>query len=135
MYLVPLQADQEYTDDPLTLRGCWISPVPASELRTTRKPPGRYADVLDPILRFTRSAYQPPYLMPGNIYWNNDKPALAVQTKSTFQKIARWVRKNWPKPEGRDQYFGPEARRLVFEEGVQATDMVPGVTLTRVRLD
>jgi hypothetical protein len=127
MYLVPPQADQEYTDDPRILRGCWISPVPASELHTTRKPAGCYADFLDPILSFTRSVYSPPYLAPGDIYWNNDVPALATQTKPTFQKIARWVRKNWPKPEGDDWHFGPEARRLVFEEGVKATSLVPGV--------
>ncbi len=135
LYLVPPQADQEYTDDACVLRGCWISPVPAQKLHPwgrAGEPQVKYLDVLDPILSFTRSAYRPPYLIPGDIYWNNDVPALAAQTRATFQKIARWVRKNWPKPEGRDQYFGPEARRLVFEEGVKATSLVPGVTLTRI---
>ena len=130
MYFVPPQADQEYTDDPSILGGCWISPVPAEKLHPwgrAGEPQVKYLDVLDPILRFTRSVYRPPYLRPGDIYWNNDVPALAAQTKPTFQKIARWVRKNWPKPEGDDWHFGPEARRLVFEEGVKATSLVPGV--------
>lgn len=131
MHLIPPQADQEYTDDASVLAGCWISPVPAHELHPWGRagdPQVQYLDVLDPILSFTRSVYTPPYLTPGDIYWNNDAPNLAVQTKSTFQKIARWVRKNWPKPEGDDWHFGPEATHLVFEQGIKATSMVPGVT-------
>lgn len=132
LHLVPLQSDQKYTDDSRILTGCFISPVPAHELQTWGNPSVRYSDVLDPILRFTRSVYSPPYLTPGDIYWNNDVPALAAKTKSTFQRIARWVRKNWAKPEGDDWHFGPEARHLVFVKGIEATSMVPGVKLTRV---
>ena len=83
-------------------------------------------------MTFDRSVYRPPYITPGDIYWNNDVPNLATQTKSTFQKIARWVRKNWPKPENYDFHYGPEAMRLVFDEGIVATSMVPGVELIRV---
>jgi hypothetical protein len=138
MHLIPPQADQVYSDDPSILGGCWISPVPAQELHPwgrVGEPQVKYLDVLDPILSFTRSVYKPPYLRPGDIYWNNDVPALAAQTKSTFQKIARWVRKNWPKPDGDDWHFGPQARRLVFEEGVKATSMVPSVTLNWIPVE
>jgi hypothetical protein len=135
LHLIPPQADQVYTDDANILRGCWISPVPAHKLHPWGRPGEpqvQYLDVLDPIISFTRSAYRPPYLATGNVYWNNDVPALAAQTKSTFQKIGRWVRKNWLKPVGRDQYFGPQAMRLVFEEGIKATTMVPGVTFNGI---
>jgi hypothetical protein len=128
LHLVPPQSNQRYTDDSGFLTGCFISPIPADQLRTWGSPSIRYSDVLDPILSFTRSVYDPPYLTPGNIYWNDDVPALASETKSTFQKIARWIRKNWPKPEGDDWHFGPEATHLVFEKGIEATSMVPGVT-------
>jgi hypothetical protein len=132
MYLVPPSPEVEYSDDETVLGGCYISPVPAEELHTTSKLPARYADVLDPIISFTRSVYRSSYIRPGDIYWNNDVPALAVQTKPIFQKIARWVRRNWPKPEGDDWHFGPEARHLVFEKGVEATSMVPGVKFNQI---
>lgn len=138
MHLIPPQADQQYSDDPTVLGGCWISLVPAEELHPWGKagePQVKYLDVIDPILSFTRSVYKPPYLRPGDIYWNNDVPALAAQTKSTFQSIARWVRKNWRKPEGDDWHFGPEAMRLVFEEGVKATHLLPDVALNRVPVE
>lgn len=129
LHIVPPNTSIRYSDDARDHPGCFISPIPSLYLRTWK---GRYSDVLDPILHMTRSVYEAPYLTPGDIYWNDDVPALAAQTRPTFQKIARWIRKAWPKPEGDDCYFGPEARRLVFEEGIQATSMVPGVTFTRV---
>jgi hypothetical protein len=132
MYLVPPGPEIEYSDDEAVLGRCYISPTPEAELSTTRRPPARYADVIDPLIAFTRSVYRPPYIRPGDIYWNNDVPALATQTKATFQKIARWVRQNWPKPEGDEWHFGPEAKHLVFEEGIEATSMVPGVTFNGV---
>lgn len=131
LYLVPPQSDQEYTDDSSILAGCFISSVPQQNLHTWGKPSVRYSDVLDPILAFSRSVHRPPYLTPGDVYWNNDVPALAAQTKSAFQKIARWVRKNWPKPENDDYHFGPEAKRL-FDEGTIVTSLVPGVGITMV---
>ena len=128
VYLVPPSPEIEYSDDETVLGRCYISPVPKEKLRTWGHNTAWYQDALDPILSFERSVYQPPYIRPGNVYWNNDVRTLALQTKPTFQKIARWVRKNWPKPEGNDWHYGPEASHLVFEKGVKATSMVPGVT-------
>jgi len=132
LHLVPPGPEVEYSDDETVLGRCYISPMPAAELRVTRKSPHRYADVLDPIISFTRSIYLAPFIRPGDIYWNNDVPALAVQTKPSFQKIARWIRQNWPKPEGDDWHFGPEEKHLVFEEGIEATSMLPGVGLNNL---
>lgn len=132
VHLVPPSPDIEYSDDETVLGRCYISPVPKEELQTWGHKVAWYQDALDPILSFERSVYQPPYIRPGNIYWNNDVRALAAQTKPTFQKIARWVRKHWPKPEGDDWHFGPEAKKLVFENGIEATSMVPEVTLNGI---
>lgn len=52
MHIVPLRADQDYSDDPRVLAGCWISPVPAHELHPWGRegePQVQYLDVLDPI--------------------------------------------------------------------------------------
>lgn len=132
MYLVPPSPEVEYSDDETVLGRCYISPVPKEELHTWGHKTPWHQDALDPIISFERSVYQPPYIKPGDIYWSSDVKAFAGQTKPIFQKIARWVRENWPKPEGNDWYFGPEARRLVFEEGIEATSMVPGVTFNGV---
>jgi hypothetical protein len=132
LYLVPPSPALEYSDDETELGRCFISPVPKEELRTWGHKTAWYQDTLDPIISFERSIYQGSFIRPGDIYWNNDVRSLAVQTKPIFQKIARWVRKNWPKPQGHDWHFGPEAKHLVFKEGVKATSMVPGVTLNGV---
>ena len=132
MHIVPPNPKFEYSDDPTVMAGCWISPVPASELRLPEKPPIMYSDVLDSIISYRRCRYTPPYLQTGDVYWNNDVRELASQTRPTYQKIARWVRKHWTKPEGYDQYYSPEAMQLVFEEGVEATSLLPGMKITRV---
>jgi hypothetical protein len=132
MYMVSPGPDFKYSDDETVLGRCYVSPIPAGKLKVSGPKYIWYSEVLDPIIPLMRSVYNPPYIRPGDLYWNNDVRELAVQTKPTFQAISRWIRKNWPKPEGDDWHFGPEARRLVFEEGVIATSLVPGVTLTKV---
>ncbi len=134
LYLIPPGPDVYYSDDETVLGSCFISPVQKEELRIWGEKIAWYQDSLDPIISFVRSVYQPPYLRSGDIYWNNDNRTLAAQTRPVFQKIGRWVRNNWTKPEGHDWHFGPEAMHLVFENGVKATSMVPGVEFNRVSL-
>jgi len=131
MHLVPPGPNVEYSDDETVLGGCFISPVRQDKLHTWGHKNIWYYDTLDPIIHFERSVYRPPYLKPGNIYWNNDKE-MAVQTKPVFQKIVRWIRKNWPKPKGFVLYAGPQALKLVDQENAIITSLVPGVELIRV---
>lgn len=134
MQLIPPGPDIEYSDDETLLGRCYISSLPEDKLESWGHKTRWYQETRNPIISFTRSVYNHPYIRPGDIYWNNDVPIIAAQTKFTFQKIARWIRKNWPKPEGDDWHFGPEAKHLVFEMGVEATSMVPGVELHRVSI-
>jgi len=131
LYLVPPGPNWEYSDDETVLGGCYISLVPQQHLRLDPRYPERFS-ARNPILMFTRSVYKPPYLRPGDIYWSNDSKEVGRQTAPVFKKIARWVRKNWPKPEGYVLYAGPDALQLVAQEKAIITSLVPGVTLTRV---
>lgn len=132
LHLVSRSTERSYSDNPLELAGCFISPVPADQLHTDPRYPTRRSEAIDPLIPYLRSRLTPPYLTPGDIFWNNDVKRLAIQTKPTFQKLARWIRKNWPKPEGDDYHFGPQAMKLVFEDGVIATSLVPGVQVFQV---
>jgi hypothetical protein len=118
------------------LRGGYLSPVPESELQTWRNPrlnyPARYCDVLDPLLEFNLGEVLPNHFRPGRITQNLDNDRLAAETKLNFGRISRWIRKNWPKPEGMYIYSGPEARDLIRSKGLIVTDLVPGVTITYV---
>jgi len=69
-----------------------------------------------------RPYYKGPYLALGQIQWNDDAPEVAIHVKPHFQKIRRWVRKNWNK-EG-DFYYGPEATKLLMN-GAQECNLHP----------
>ena len=102
---------------------CFLSLVPESELHPYGSPPLRVTDARDPVLRFMRPYFSNPYLVLGHIYWSNDVPALAERTKASYQRLARWVRKEWEKYG--DFYVGPEAMRL-FQQGAQMVNFLPG---------
>jgi len=131
MYFVPPGPDIEYSDDETILGGCYISLIPKEQLIRDQRYPHRYSS-RNPILLFERPVYRPPYLKPGNIYWNNDNTEMAVQTKPVFRKIVGWIRKNWPKPQGFALYAGPQALKLVDQENAIITSLVPDVELIRV---
>ena len=121
LHLVPNQLGQTYSADPMILKGCHISLVPQEQLHVEKRPPFWYSHALDPLLTFDRSCYSPPYLTPGEIRWIDDAPVVAEPVRLPFQKIARWVRKTWSKPKGNSWYYGPDAWRLVYEEGFLVT--------------
>jgi hypothetical protein len=77
----------------------------------------------------------PFYFRPGRITQNLDVDRLAAQTKSNFGKIARWIRKNWAKPEDIGVWCGPEALELIRSRRLIVTDLVPGVTITYIPVD
>lgn len=80
-------------------------------------------------MRFMRAYFKSPYLVLGHIYWSNDVPSLAAQTKPYYQKLARWIRKEWEKVG--DFYFGSEAMRLAGK-GAELVNVLPGTTNIKI---
>jgi hypothetical protein len=91
--------------------------------------PLRISGATDPVMRFMRAYFKDPYLVLGHVYWSNDVPGLAAQTKPYYQKLARWIRKEWEK--AGDFYFGPEAKRLA-DKGAELVNVLPGTASIRV---
>ena len=96
--------------------------VPESALHPYGNPPVRITDARDPVLRFIRPYFSNPFLVVGHIYWSNDVPELAQRTKPHYQRMVRWIRKEWVK-DG-DFYIGPEADQLV-QRGAQLVNAIP----------
>ncbi len=103
---------------------CYLSPLPQNELHPYGEPKVLVSDATDPIMRFMRAYYKTPYLVLGHVYWSNDVPRLASITRPYFQQIARWIRREWRKPDGWDSYCGPEAQSLL-ESGAQPVNFLP----------
>lgn len=102
---------------------CYLSPVAESELHPYGVPPTRLTPARDPLIGFMRPYFAAPYLVCGHIQWTNDQPAVAERTKPYYQRIARWIRKEWKKHG--DSYVGPEAAQLI-EQGAQMVAALPG---------
>ena len=102
---------------------CYLSPVAESELHPYGVPPTKITPARDPLLGFMRPYFTAPYLVCGHIQWSNDVPALAERTKPYYQRLARWIRKEWKKVG--DSYVGPEAAQLI-EQGAQMVAALPG---------
>jgi hypothetical protein len=102
---------------------CFLSLAPETELHPYGSPPLRISAARDPVLRFVRPYFSYPYLVLGHVYWSNDVPAIAERTKAIYQRLARWVRKEWAK-QG-DIYVGPEALALL-QQGAVLVSALPG---------
>ena len=87
-------------------------------------PPILIAEVIDPMLDVVRAYDKDGYLVLGGVYWNNDYKGIGAKVLPFYRKIQRWIRKNWTKYG--DFYMGPEASRLVEEEGAQRVNFFPG---------
>jgi hypothetical protein len=116
------------TADPSVKPFCYLSPQPEAQLHTLGNPP-RYSYGLDPLLLFMRPYYQKPYLVAGFVQWSTDNEKFAAVTKSPFQKLKRWITKEWRKPEGEGFYSGPRALELAAQ-GAQRVNMLPTANAT-----
>lgn len=121
------------------VRGGYLSPMAEGELQTWRNPrlshPAKYSEALDPLLSFNLGEVLSNHFRPGRITQNLDNDRLAAQTRLNFGRLSRWIRTNWPKPEGMHTYCGPEAHALIQSRGLIVTDLVPGVTITYVPIN
>ena len=127
IYIVPAIITMPVNEaDPSVGPLLYLSPVPLSELHPVGNPPIKIKSPCDPVLMFARSYYQKPYLILGDIEFYTDTSKYIHLTKPIYQKITRWIRKNWIKPDGDFCYYGPHAMRLIEEEGAQAISDIPG---------
>lgn len=105
------------------------------DLHPDNHPSGCLCEVVDPLLPYFRPWYQPPYLVAGQVVWNTDVKELAQQTRPYFQKLRRWVQKNWKRRQEDKYYIGPDAQRILQEQEAQIAYMPPNVTTKSVILD
>jgi len=109
------------------IQGGFFSFLPLSDLHPVAERDGLLYDVIDPLIDYVRPHYIPPYLVAGQVLRNTDVPELAAQTKAYFLKLRKWVRENWRRRE-EDRYFiGPDAERILREEGARIAYLPPNV--------
>lgn len=132
LHIVPPRLDRESAGEP-DENGpfCYLSTLPREALHPYGEPPVQIADVKDPLIRFMRGFYKDQYLVLGHMYWNNDVAALAGVTRPYFQKLARWIRQRWRKPDGWVSYCGPEAFSLL-ERGAQTVNFLPSIPIKTI---
>ncbi len=122
LYLVSSRINKEVNSDPSLGPYCYLSLVPESMLHPFGNPPTRVSYALDPMIVFMRAYFQKPYLVLGNLQWNNDAPTLAKQTLPYYKKIVKWIKKEWGKHG--DIYIGNEAKSLITE-GAEMVNFLP----------
>mgnify|MGYP001442361105 CR=1 FL=1 len=112
------------------ISGC-LSFLPVEKLHPYGNPPHFIGEATDPLIEFTRAYYHPPHLVAGCIHFD---PAteFVPETKPYFEKIYRWVRKNW-KRIGKC-YYGPQAAVLATQKGTIVSDFPPGTKIRQVKV-
>jgi hypothetical protein len=134
--LVPLRVDLdpklEY--EPSRYPGWFISLLPLEDLHPYGPPPQRVNCATDPLIEFRRSYYVPPHLIAGRVYWSSGLQEFRDLTKRHFLKIAAWIRRHWTQRSEDGFYIGPDALRLVREEGAQLAYLPPGVPIEVVQV-
>jgi hypothetical protein len=134
--LVPMRVDLDprLVEEPGSYPAWYISFHPLEELHPYGSSPPVINCATDPLIEFTRSYYEPPYLIAGRIYWSDDNQKFGELTKRSFAKLAVWVRKHWSRREEDGFYIGPEALRLVREEGAIPVYFPPGTPIEIIRV-
>ena len=103
---------------------CYLSLVDIDQVHPYGDPPTKISYAKDPVMIYMRGYLKDPYLVLGQIQWSDSVPHLAQETKPSYQKVVRWIKKQWAN-EG-DFYFGPEARELVDSGKVTTIGVFPG---------
>jgi hypothetical protein len=127
--IVPPTLDRPVDTDPVLGPFCFLSVVPKGTLSPYGNPPIKISDATDPVIGFMRAYYKNPYLVLGDIYWSDDVPDYAKQTKPYYQKLAKWIKREWEKYG--DFYIGPEAR-VLLDKGAKMVNALPGQAEIRI---
>ena len=134
--------------------GGFISFLPSAELNPYRgyKTNGKLfrfkrqiSEVTDPLTNWNPSylmEYEGDrYIIQGFLEWNfnetNREPNRQEETKKGkyyFDKLCRWIRKNWPPPAKRHLYRGPTAQKLIQYEGYLPRSLPPNIDIEYVKI-
>ena len=120
--IVPPTLDIGVSEDPSEGPFCYLSVIPKDKLSPYGESAIKVSDATDPLIGFMRAYFKNPYLVLGHIYWSDDVPDLAKRTKPFYQKLVRWIQKEWGK--FGDFYIGPEAKSL-FDKGAEMVNVLP----------
>jgi hypothetical protein len=86
------------------------------------------------LINFTRSYYDPPYLIAGRLHWSDDVEEFGGLTRPYFRTLGSRVRRHWRRRPEDGFYIGPDAERLVREEGAQLAYMPPGTPIEIIKI-
>jgi len=128
LHLLPLRLGLPISDiekRPL----CNLSLVTLDETHPYGTPPVILSGARDPMMDFVRPIYRAPYLVLGQIMWNDDNPEQAALTKPAYKEISKWVKSNWSKLPNGPFYIGPEAKHL-YEHGAELVNILPDANAT-----
>jgi hypothetical protein len=131
LQLLPMKIDipvKEPQDGPT----CYLGHMEISGLHPYGVPPVRITDVKDPLLLFVRPYQSPPYLIDGGIHLNLDNQQVSNLIRPTFEKLRRWVKKNWHKTESHASYVGTEALLLLNSGEAQWRSHTQGMSVQYV---
>ncbi|MBN2259820.1 MAG: hypothetical protein JW702_04720 [Clostridiales bacterium] len=109
----------DWKKDPSKGASCYLTFIDETEILFYNSPkPGSSLKLVssnNPLLNFRRSYYEKPYLIAGEIQWEDYPDEQAKQTKPYYSKLVRWIKKNWSRREEDGYYVGPDAQRLIDE--------------------
>ncbi|MDM8007203.1 MAG: hypothetical protein QUV05_13775 [Phycisphaerae bacterium] len=131
-YRMSVEENERSFDDPI--QGGLFSFLPVESLHRHPHPNIGLCEALDPLIRYVRPRYSPPHLIVGQLIWYTDVAEFARQTKPYFEKLRRWVRANWRHREEDGYYVGPQAERILQEEGAKVAYLPPDVTIKQIRV-
>lgn len=132
-YRMSLEENERAFADPV--QGGVFSFLPIDRLHRHPHPNIGLCEALDPLIRYVRPSYRPPYLVAGQVHWYTDSKEMARQTQPYFQKLRRWVQANWKRRDEDKYYIGPDAERILKQEKAELRYTPPGLATDTVRLD
>lgn len=125
LHLIPPRTNLTVADDPADGPYCYLSLHKLADLEPYGDPAIRLGSAVHPVLVFRRPFYEDSSLILGSVRCSDDVPELYQQTHPYYQKLARWIRKEWRRYG--DFYLGPEGATL-FEGGASMRNVRPGST-------
>lgn len=129
LHLLPRRLDLPDISDIEKRPLCNLSLVSLEEAHPYGEPRVKLGRAKDPMMDFFRPVYRAPYLVLGQILWNDDDREIAALTKPAFKEISKWVKSNWTKLPNGPFYIGPEAKRLA-DQGAELVNILPDANAT-----
>jgi len=137
LLLLPMRIDDPDIDndhDRLNHPGCYISQLPLEQLHPYGNPPVQIADVIDPLIFFIRPYHVPPHLTAGSLILNTDAPEVSQKIRAQFERLRRWIRRNWKHRKEWSCYVGPEADHLLNTGAAIYRSPLEGVPVNQVQV-